>query len=163
MCSSDLVGAATIEKTQVTNVLDALQGKVAGLQMSNASGAPGGSNPTMRIRGFSSLLAGNSPLIIVDGTPYTGDINSLNTNDIESMSVLKDAASNALYGARGANGVILITTKRAKLGEATVTVDAKWGANSRATVDYDFITDPGQYMETYYKALYNYAVYPQEE
>ncbi len=161
--SAATVGAATIEKTQVTNVLDALQGKVAGLQMSNASGAPGGSNPTMRIRGFSSLLAGNSPLIIVDGTPYTGDINSLNTNDIESMSVLKDAASNALYGARGANGVILITTKRAKLGEATVTVDAKWGANSRATVDYDFITDPGQYMETYYKALYNYAVYPQEE
>ena len=158
--SAATVGSATIEKTQVTNVLDALSGKVAGLQLSNASGAPGASSPTIRIRGFSSINAGNAPLVIVDGTPYTGDINSLNTNDIESMSVLKDAASNALYGARGANGVILITTKRAKLGEATVTVDAKWGANTRATVDYDYITDPGQYMETYYRALNLYAMMP---
>jgi len=159
--SAATVGSATIEKTQSSNVLDALQGKVAGLQLSNASGAPGASNPTIRVRGFSSLMAGNEPLIIVDGTPYSGDINSLNTNDIESMSILKDAASNALYGARGANGVILITTKRAKLGEATVTVDAKWGVNSRASVDYDYIKSPGLYYETYYKALYNYAVTPQ--
>lgn len=101
--SAAVVGSATIEKTQVTNVLDALNGKVAGLQLSNDSGAPGASNPTIRVRGFSSVQAGNSPLIIVDGAPYTGDINNLNTNDIESMSVLKDAASNALYGARGAN------------------------------------------------------------
>ncbi len=160
--SAATVGSATIEKTQVTNVLDALSGQVPGLQLSNASGSPGGSDPTIRIRGFSSLLAGNSPLIIVDGAPYTGDINSLNTNDIESMSVLKDAASNALYGARGANGVILITTKRAKLGEATVTVDAKWGGNSRASQDYNYITDPRQYYEMYYRALYNYATYPTE-
>ncbi|MDE6207370.1 MAG: TonB-dependent receptor [Muribaculaceae bacterium] len=158
--SAATVGSATIEKTQVTNVLDALSGKVAGLQLANASGAPGASSPTIRIRGFSSIQAGNAPLIIVDGTPYTGDINSLNTNDIESMSVLKDAASNALYGARGANGVIIITTKRAKLGEATVTVDAKWGANSRATQDYNYITNPGQYYETYYGALNMYATMP---
>lgn len=160
--SAAVVGSATIEKTQVTNVLDALNGKVAGLQMSNASGAPGASNPTIRVRGFSSILAGNEPLIIVDGTPYTGDINSLNTNDIESMSVLKDAASNALYGARGANGVILITTKRARLGEATVTFDAKWGGQSRASQDYDYVTDPRQYYELYYKSLYNYATAPQD-
>lgn len=155
--SAAVVGSAQIEKTQVTNVLDALSGKVAGLQLSNASGAPGASSPTIRIRGFSSIIAGNSPLVIVDGAPYSGDINNLNTNDIESMSVLKDAASNALYGARGANGVILITTKRAKLGDARVTVDAKWGANTRATQDYNFITDPAQYYETYYRALNNYA------
>lgn len=158
--SAATVGSATIEKTQVTNVLDALSGKVAGLQLSNASGAPGASSPTIRVRGFSSINAGNAPLIIVDGTPFTGDINSLNTNDIESMSVLKDAASNALYGARGANGVILITTKRAKLGEATVTVDAKWGANNRATQDYNIISDPGQYYEKYYQALNMYAATP---
>ncbi len=103
--SAATVGAATIEKTQVTNALDALSGKVAGLQLSNASGAPGASSPTIRIRGFSSILAGNAPLVIVDGAPFSGDINTINTNDIESMSVLKDAASNALYGARGANGV----------------------------------------------------------
>ncbi|MDE6854445.1 MAG: TonB-dependent receptor plug domain-containing protein, partial [Muribaculaceae bacterium] len=124
--SAATVSSASIEKTQVTNALDALSGKVAGLQLSNASGDPGGNTPTIRIRGFSSLMADNAPLVIVDGSPYSGDISSLNTNDIESMTVLKDAASNALYGARGANGVILITTKRAKLGEATVTVDAKW-------------------------------------
>lgn len=158
--SAATVGSAAIEKTQVTNVLDALAGKVPGLQLSNASGSPGGSDPTIRVRGISSIMAGNDPLIIVDGSPYTGDINSLNTNDIESMSVLKDAASNALYGARGANGVIIITTKRAKLGEAVVTVDAKWGANSRASQDYDYITDPREYYEQYYKALYNYATYP---
>ncbi len=155
--SATVINNDAIEKSQVTNVLDALSGKVAGLQLSNASGAPGASSPTIRIRGFSSINAGNAPLIIVDGTPYTNDINSLNTNDIESMTVLKDAASNALYGARGANGVILITTKRAKLGEAKITVDAKWGLNTRATQDYDYIKDPGQYYETYYGALYNYA------
>ena len=160
--SATVISNEAIEKTQVTNVLDALSGKVAGLQLSNASGAPGGSSPTIRIRGFSSLNAGNSPLVIVDGTPYTGDINTLNTNDIESMTVLKDAASNALYGARGANGVILITTKRAKLGEAKVTVDAKWGSNSRAQQDYNYITDPAQYYETYYSSLYNFASAPIE-
>lgn len=158
--SAATVGAATIEKTQVTNALDALSGKVAGLQLSNASGAPGASSPTIRIRGFSSILAGNAPLVIVDGAPFSGDINTINTNDIESMSVLKDAASNALYGARGANGVILITTKRAKLGEAVVSVDAKWGANSKGSQNYDYITDPAQYYETYYSALYNYAHAP---
>lgn len=155
--SATVISNDAIEKTQVTNVLDALSGKVAGLQLSNASGAPGASSPTIRIRGFSSMNAGNSPLVIVDGTPYSNDINTLNTNDIESMTVLKDAASNALYGARGANGVILITTKRAKLGEAKVTVDAKWGVNMRATQDYDYIKDPAQYYETYYRSLYNYA------
>lgn len=155
--SATVINNEAIEKTQVTNVLDALAGKVAGLQLSNASGAPGSSSPTIRIRGFSSMNAGNSPLVIVDGTPFTADINTLNTNDIESMTVLKDAASNALYGARGANGVIMITTKRAKLGEAKVTVDAKWGLNTRATQDYDYIKDPAQYYETYYGALYRYA------
>ncbi len=156
--SAATIGAAQIEQTQVTNVLDALQGKVAGLQLSNTSGAPGSNSQSILIRGFSSINAGNQPLVIVDGTPFSGDINSLNTNDIESMSVLKDAASNALYGARGANGVILITTKRAKLGEATVTVDAKWGSNSRATQDYNYIKNPAQYYETYYRALNNYAI-----
>lgn len=155
--SATVISNDAIEKTQVTNVLDALSGKVAGLQLSNASGAPGSSSPTIRIRGFSSMNAGNSPLVIVDGTPYSNDINTLNTNDIESMTVLKDAASNALYGARGANGVILITTKRAKLGEAKVTVDAKWGVNMRATQDYDYIKDPAQYYETYYNSLYTFA------
>lgn len=81
------------------------------MQLTNTSGQPGES-PKIRIRGFSSLNAGNDPLWIVDGMPYSGDLNNLNPSDIESMTVLKDAASNSLYGARGANGVVMITTKR---------------------------------------------------
>ena len=72
------------------------------------------------------------------------------------MTVLKDAASNALYGARGANGVIIITTKKGNSGQARVTVDAKWGSNSRGTQDYKTVSNPAQYYEMYYGALKNY-------
>ena len=157
--SAAVVDASQIEKSQVSNALNALSGRVAGVQLTNASGQPGSTTPTIRIRGISSLNAGNSPLVIVNGAPFAGDINTINQADIESMTLLKDAASNALYGARGANGVILITTKKGKLGTgAVVNFDAKWGSNTRATQDYDVIKDPRMYYETYYKALYNYAV-----
>ncbi len=157
--SAAVVKADAIENTQVTNVLNALDGRVAGVQMTNASGQPGQTTPTIRIRGISSINAGNSPLIVVDGTPYSGDINNINTADIESMTVLKDAASNALYGARGANGVILITTKQGRdTGSAVVTLDAKWGQNSRASRLYDMVKDPAQYYEVFYDALNNYAL-----
>ena len=157
--SATVIDADAIEKTQVTNVLNALTGKVAGVQINTASGQPGATTPSIYIRGISSLNAGNAPLIVVNGTPYPGDVNNLNPNDIESMTVLKDAASNALYGARGANGVILITTKKApKGGNATVTVDAKWGSNMRATREYNTIQDPRQYYEVYYQYLRNYAL-----
>lgn len=157
--SAAVVDASQIEKAQVSNALNALTGKVAGVQITNSSGQPGQTTPTIRIRGISSLNAGNAPLVIVDGAPFPGDINTINPNDIKSMTLLKDAASNALYGARGANGVILITTKKGQLGEgATVTLDAKWGQNSRAQQDYNLIKDPRQYYEVYYKGLYNYAL-----
>ncbi len=157
--SAAVVDASQIEKSQVSNALNALTGKVAGVQITNSSGQPGQTTPTIRIRGISSLNAGNAPLVIVDGAPFPGDINTINPNDIKSMTLLKDAASNALYGARGANGVILITTKKGQLGEgATVTLDAKWGQNSRAQQDYNLIKDPRQYYEVYYKGLYNYAI-----
>ena len=90
--------------------------------------------------------------------PYSGDLNNLNPSDIESMTVLKDAASNSLYGARGANGVVMITTKKAKSQEAHVTIDAKWGVNSRAVQDYAYITNPAQFYELHYSALKNYYV-----
>lgn len=96
---------------QTSNVATALVGRVAGVQTSSTSGDLG-KTPSIRVRGFGSINAGKEPLWIVDGMPYEGDLNNLNTNDIESMTVLKDAASNALYGARGANGVIMVTTKR---------------------------------------------------
>ncbi len=152
--SAGIVKSDDIAKVQTSNVALALAGQVSGVQLSNSTGAPG-SSPSIRIRGFSSISASQEPLFIVDGAPYEGDLNNINPNDIESMTVLKDAASNALYGARGANGVIIITTKRAKGRDAIVTVDAKWGVNSRATKDYDYITDPGQYYETHYHALYS--------
>ena len=107
--SAAVLNAEDVTKTQQSNVAQALSGKIAGVQLTNSSGQPGAS-PDIRIRGFSSLNAGNSPLWIVDGMPYSGDLGNLNSNDIESMTVLKDAASNALYGARGANGVIMVTT-----------------------------------------------------
>jgi len=154
--SATVVKADEIGKIQTTNVADALVGKVTGMQIFNSSGQPGITSPTIRIRGISSINAGNDPLIILDGTPYDGDLNSINTMDIESVTVLKDAASNALYGARGANGVIMVTTKKGESGEARVTFDAKWGANTRSAQDYNYIKNPAQYYEMYYGALNSY-------
>lgn len=153
--SAKVVKSDDIAKSQQSNVAQALAGKVAGVQLTNTSGQPGKS-PEIRIRGFSSLNADNKPLWIVDGMPYSGDLNNLNPNDVESMTVLKDAASNSLYGARGANGVVMVTTKKAKSKEAVITVDAKWGVNSRAVKDYEYITNPAQFYETHYNALRNY-------
>ena len=153
--SAAVIKSDDIAKSQQSNVAQALAGKVAGVQLTNTSGQPGQS-PDIRIRGFSSLNAGNGPLWIVDGMPYSGDLNNLNPNDIESMTVLKDAASNALYGARGANGVVMITTKKARSKEAVISFDAKWGVNSRAVKDYEYITDPAQFYEVHYGALKRY-------
>lgn len=157
--SAAVINSEKIAQRQTTNVVQALSGQVAGLQMTTGSGQPGGTSPTLIIRGIGSLNAENDPLIIVDGMPYEGGWNNINPADVESVSVLKDAASNALYGARGANGVIIITTKQAKAGEARITASAKWGVNTRGTIDYDYIKDPGQYYEAHYKALYNQLRY----
>ncbi len=152
--SAKVVESDEIGKVQSSNVANALIGRVSGVQTTSSSGSLG-SAPSIRIRGFSSINASQEPLWVVDGVPYSGDLNNLNTSDIESMTVLKDAASNALYGSRGANGVIMVTTKKAKHGEAVVTFDGKIGVNSKATKNYDVITDAGQYYETHFSALYN--------
>ena len=156
--SASVVSSEDIGKIQTSNVANALSGKVAGVQLNNASGQPGATAPTIRVRGISSINAKNDPLIILDGVPYDGDMNNLSSQDIESMTVLKDAASNALYGARGANGVIIITTKKGNSGKAQVTLDAKWGSNSRGTRDYNIVKSPAQYYEMYYGALKNYFI-----
>ena len=156
--SAAVVKSEEIGKVQTSNAANALVGKVSGVQLNTASGQPGQTTPTIRIRGISSISAGNQPLVIVDGAPYDGDLNNISTQDIESMTVLKDAASNALYGSRGANGVIMITTKKGASGSARVTLDAKWGSNSRATQDYDYIKNPAQYYEMYYGAVTDYLV-----
>ena len=156
--SATVVNSGDIAKVQSSDVTRALEGVVAGVQMTTSSGSLGQS-PSIMIRGVSSINAGNSPLYVIDGVPYSGDMNNINPNDIESMTVLKDAASNALYGARGANGVIMITTKKAKSGDAIVNIDAKWGWNTKALQEYDYITNPAEYYEAHYSALYNYYRY----
>ena len=153
--SATVVKSDDISKVQTSDATRALEGVVAGVQMTTTSGSLG-SSPSLQIRGASSISAGTQPLYVVDGIPFQGDMNNINPADIESMTVLKDAASNALYGARGANGVIMITTKKAKHGDAVVNVDAKWGLNTKALKNYDYITAPGQYYEVYYSALKNY-------
>ena len=155
--SAGVVKGEQLDRKQLTNVFSGLKGEIAGVQMTNTSGSPT-STPDFAIRGFGSINAGTSPLIIVDGAPYDGGWNNLNPNDVESITVLKDAASNALYGARGANGVIMITTKKGKTDRAVITVDAKWSLNTRGNIDYDYIKDPAEYYEMHYKALYNYNV-----
>ena len=155
--SAAVVNADDIGKVQVQNPVNALVGRASGVQINTASGQPG-SNPTVLIRGISSINAGNSPLYVIDGVPFDGDMNDINPQDVESMTVLKDAASAALYGARGANGVIMITTKRGNKSRSAITVDAKWGASTRAVPDYEYITSPAKHYEVWYSALKNYFV-----
>lgn len=158
--SAATIKAEDINKLQVANPVEGLKGRVAGVQIYNNSGRPDGGSPSIRIRGISSINAGNSPLIIVDGAPYAGDLASINQQDIESFSVLKDAASAALYGARGANGVILITTKRTRSNHgARVTFDAKWGVNQVAQQRYETVRDAATYYEAYHRALRNESLY----
>ena len=149
--SATVVKSDDIAKVQGSEPTRALEGLVAGVQMTTSTGSLG-SQPSIIIRGIGTMSASSAPLYVVDGVPYGGDLNNINPSDIESMTVLKDAASNSLYGARGANGVIMITTRKSKQSNAVINVDAKWGFNSRALQSYDVITDPGQYYEAYYGA-----------
>ncbi|MDE6300360.1 MAG: TonB-dependent receptor [Muribaculaceae bacterium] len=151
--SASVVKADQLEDALVTTVTSALSGRVAGVMTLSSNGQPGAA-PSVLIRGVGSINAGTQPLYVVDGVPYAGDIAGIPTTDIESMTVLKDAASAALYGARGANGVILITTKHGSEGTAKITVDARWGGNSRALPNYDVVTNPRQYLEQVYKGHY---------
>lgn len=152
--SAGTMKSTDLQQIQVTNVTDALAGRVAGVQLNNSS-AQFGKSPQITIRGVGSISSDTQPLIIVDGMPYDGDLNTLNSNDIESMTVLKDAASNALYGSRGANGVIMIKTKRGASGKTKIEVDAKWGWNSNGLKNYETLNTK-QFYEVYYKMLYNY-------
>ncbi|MEJ6980611.1 TonB-dependent receptor [Pedobacter sp. P351] len=145
---SDLTGSVVsvkqsqITSTPVTNVLETLQGKVAGMDLTRSSGETGaGMNFT--IRGNRSLNASNSPLVIVDGIQY-GSYIDINPNDIESIEVLKDASSTAIYGSRGANGIILITTKAGKNGKTKVEFNNYYGLNTLS--DYPYASNTSQYV-----------------
>lgn len=123
-----VVGAADIANRPIVNAGEALQGKAAGVQVTSVSGKPG-AGLSIRVRGSSSISAGNDPLYVVDGIPMT-DISAYNPNDIESISILKDAASAAIYGTRAANGVVVITTKKGKNGQSRVDLTTYFGTST---------------------------------
>ena len=153
--SAAVVKGGELQKRVVGNVTKSFEGTVAGVQVASGGGQPGEAASVI-IRGIGSVNASATPLYVVDGIPFDGSLSAINPADIETMTVLKDASAGALYGARGANGVVMITTKKAKSKEAVVSVDAKWGVNSRAVRDYEYITNPAQFYETHYGALKNY-------
>ena len=151
--SAEIIKNEKIEKRTVANVSKALDGLVAGVQTTSGSGQPG-SGSSVVIRGFGSIKASQNPLYVVDGIPYDGNINAINPNDIESMTVLKDASAGALYGSRGANGVVMITTKKGKDGALLVNLKANWGIVSRAIPRYETMDERG-YLETIFQSYKN--------
>jgi TonB-linked SusC/RagA family outer membrane protein len=132
------VSSEQIAAKPVANVMDAMQGRVSGLQVFNSSGEPS-SVPTMRLHGLGSIGSGNEPLYLIDGVPMMADaILALNANDFESIAVLKDASATSIYGARAANGVLYITTKQGSLGAAAITARVQYGVSMLARGDAAF-------------------------
>ncbi|MEN8117098.1 MAG: TonB-dependent receptor [Bacteroidota bacterium] len=145
------VSAEKVENRPITSATQMLSGFAPGVNVTQRSGRPGGDDAIIRIRGVGTL-GNNNPLIIVDG--LAGSLSNVNPADIESITVLKDAASSAIYGSRAANGVILVTTKKGKAGKLRVNYDAYAGAQ-KATRLTDYVTNSVQFMELYNKALLN--------
>jgi TonB-linked SusC/RagA family outer membrane protein len=128
--AAKIIKGDVLQRSPVASVDQLLQGRVAGVLVNSGSGQPG-SNATVRIRGVSSISGANAqPLYVVDGVPVAGALSGLNPNDIESQTVLKDAAAGALYGARGANGVIVITTKKGKSGQSAIDFRSQYGIST---------------------------------
>lgn len=157
--SAEVVSSEKLKDRPATDVTKMLDGQVAGVMSTSGSGQPG-SGSDIRIRGFGSINASSSPLVVVDGVPFDGNLNSINSNDIANISVLKDASAGALYGARGANGVILVTTKRSKETEdkINISLSAKAGVVGRAIPAYNTV-NAREYMEHMYEATYNDLVF----
>ena len=159
----DLTGAVTTMKSEdiviapTTNVMEALQGKIAGMDITKTSGETGG-DVNILLRGSRSIYGDNSPLFIIDGLP--GNYSDLNPNDIESIDVLKDASSTAIYGSAGANGVVIITTKRGKAGKVNINFDAYYGFSGSPEYKHGMT---GQEWIDYYTEAYAYknGSYPQ--
>ena len=147
------VNSKELELRPVASATKALEGNVSGVQVTSGSGQPG-SSPAIRVRGFGSINASSAPLYVVDGTPYDGDLASINPADIESMTVLKDASAGALYGARGANGVVMITTKQGKSGKPNVNWRSTIGWSNRAIKKYDNVSQK-EFVQLFYEALRN--------
>lgn len=151
--SAATVGEEVFKNRPLTEISQALTGTTPGLQVGTSNGQPG-SEPTLRIRGIGSFNAGNAPLIVLDGMPYDNAFSSINPNDVESITVLKDASSAALYGARGANGVILINTKKGATEKPKIVASYNYGMTSRQSTDYKVLNDR-DYMELYWETHRN--------
>jgi TonB-linked SusC/RagA family outer membrane protein len=152
------IGAKQLENRLTTNITQALAGAAPGIATTSGNGQPG-SSAAIRIRGFGSVNASSSPLFVVDGFPYEGFIGDLNTNDVENISLLKDASATALYGARAANGVVLITTKKGKSAEPKVNINATTGFSQRGLSEYDMV-GTNDYYPVMWQALKNSLQYP---
>lgn len=156
---STLTGAVTqvdskqIEVRPVSSVTSALEGITSGVQINSTYGQPG-EEPSIRIRGFGTVNGSATPLYVLDGVPFGGNISDLNSNDIESITVLKDAASCALYGNRASNGVILITTKRGKGEKMAFNLKVNQGTYSRGIKEYK-VLNAKEFMETSWLNLRN--------
>ncbi|GGK61075.1 SusC/RagA family TonB-linked outer membrane protein [Rufibacter glacialis] len=153
--SAKVVSGEALERKNVANVSQALAGEVAGVRVINTSGQPG-TVATIRIRGIGSVNGNRDPLYVVDGVPFLGSINSINPSDIESTTVLKDAAATAIYGSRGANGVVVITTRSGRGKKSFIEADANFGTNMQLLPRYETIKSPEQYIALGWEGLYNY-------
>jgi len=154
--TASVVSSENIDAKAVSNVAQALIGEVSGVSVTRTNGRPG-SSATIRIRGFSSIEGNSAPLYVVDGVPFSGDINAINPNDIESTTILKDASATAIYGARGANGVVLLTTRKGTSGKNTVEFDFQSSVSSRTLPRYNLVDSEEEYMELVYAGLKNTA------
>lgn len=154
--AADMISAKQIEKMPVADITKAIEGAAPGIQVTSGSGQPG-SGASVQIRGNGSLSGSSAPLYVVDGAVFSGDITSINPLDVENITILKDATATSLYGSRGANGVIVITTKRGKSinGQAQVTVDVKTGIVQRGLQNYDVMKSESNYYETIWRAYVN--------
>ena len=164
--SAKSVSGERLTNKSVSNVSQALAGEVAGVRVINTSGQPG-TAATVRIRGIGSVNGNRSPLYVIDGVPFSGNIgatnptaalNSINPNDIATMTVLKDAAATSIYGSRGANGVIVITTKSGRASQSFIEADVRYGTNRALLPRYDVIKSPEEYIALSWEALYNQGV-----
>ena len=155
--SASVVKSDQLGKISGTGFAEALQGLSAGVNVTNNEGNPGG-DTRIQIRGIASMSGQSSPLIIVDGMPYDGSLNTIAPSDIESMTVLKDAAAASLYGSRAANGVLVITTKKGKTGKPVINFRGAWGTSDNAAKN-PTKADPYQQLTNTWRAIYNDKYY----
>ena len=155
--SASTIDNKKLELRPITNVTKGLEGQSTGVLTTSGSGQPGESASVV-IRGYGSINASKSPLYVVDGIPFDGSLSSINPSDIETMTILKDASAGALYGARGANGVVMITTKKGKEGKTQVNWRSTVGWSSRAIKEYDMV-DQKEFTQLTYEALRNGYVF----